>query len=115
MPGSNPSKPSPHRRLLSALIVGCAGATLLPARWTRPVVDSVLLPAHAQTSPDPDSCNGQTFAPQVFNSADGLEVRVPECATMVTLTLVGGAGGGGGGGGGSIGVMAMPAVTAPLV
>lgn len=36
--------------------VAAAGATCsLPSRWKRPVVDSVLLPAHAQTSVQPTS------------------------------------------------------------
>jgi hypothetical protein len=43
-----------RRRLLMALAAGGAGATvtakLLPARWTRPAIDSVLLPAHAQAT-----------------------------------------------------------------
>lgn len=40
-----------RRRLLKAIGGGtAAGATLLPGRWSKPVVDAVLLPAHAQTS-----------------------------------------------------------------
>jgi len=42
-----------RRGLLKRLVAGgTAGAALaLPAAWTRPVVQSVVLPAHAQTSP----------------------------------------------------------------
>lgn len=45
-----------RRRLLGALTVGggVLTARILPDHWIRPVVDSVLLPAHAQTSPDAD-------------------------------------------------------------
>jgi len=41
-----------RRRLVQALVLaGSAGAARsLPDQWARPVVDSVLLPAHAQTS-----------------------------------------------------------------
>ena len=39
-----------RRKLISGLTVGIAGASQLPTQWTKPVVNSVLLPAHAQTS-----------------------------------------------------------------
>jgi hypothetical protein len=41
-----------RRRLIKALSVTgvAAGAVSLPQQWTRPVVDSVSLPAHAQTT-----------------------------------------------------------------
>lgn len=42
---------STRRRLLQTLGKGAgASAALLPVVWTRPVVDSVVLPAHGQTS-----------------------------------------------------------------
>ena len=38
-----------RRRLLSAVAVaGAAGASRLPEKWQRPVIDHALLPAHAQ-------------------------------------------------------------------
>jgi hypothetical protein len=41
----------PRRRLLKTLVGGAAAAAgALPERWTRPVVDAVLLPAHAQAT-----------------------------------------------------------------
>jgi hypothetical protein len=53
-PVSSTKVSSSRRRLLKALTAGGAGAAitakLLPASWTRPVVDSVLLPAHAQAT-----------------------------------------------------------------
>jgi hypothetical protein len=49
------SNVTPHRderrRLLAKLMVGGAAATALPVQWSKPVVDTVLLPVHAQTSP----------------------------------------------------------------
>ncbi len=41
-----------RRQVLGVINVGLLGvlSTNLPARWTKPVVDTVLLPAHAQTS-----------------------------------------------------------------
>ena len=48
------STPDSRRRLLKALSLGGAAAGLgqvLPERWVRPIVNSVVLPAHAQLSP----------------------------------------------------------------
>ena len=47
------------RKLLKSIAAG-GGAIVagksLPDKWTAPVVDTVLLPAHAQTSPAPPAC-----------------------------------------------------------
>lgn len=40
-----------RRKLLGAIAAGGAVANLLPSKWSKPVVDSILLPAHAQMSP----------------------------------------------------------------
>lgn len=51
---SSREKPA-RRRLLKVLASGSGavvGMKTLPAHWTQPVLDSVALPAHAQTSPD---------------------------------------------------------------
>jgi len=40
-----------RRRLLAGGVVSAFTVPLLPDQWTHPVVQSVLLPAHAQTSP----------------------------------------------------------------
>ena len=51
-----------RRRLLQAL--GAAGgsaiAALAPAKWTKPLIEAVVLPAHAATSPgaSPTNCSG---------------------------------------------------------
>lgn len=39
-----------RRRVLGATLAGAALTPVLPSRWTKPVVDTVLLPAHAQTT-----------------------------------------------------------------
>ena len=57
-----------RRKLLKSIAAG-SGAIVagksLPDKWTAPVVDSVLLPAHAQTSPAPTTtaAPGTTAAP----------------------------------------------------
>lgn len=52
MPESNQSR----RKLLKSIAAG-SGAVIagksLPESWSKPVVDSVMLPVHAQTSPSP--------------------------------------------------------------
>jgi len=52
-----------RRKLLKTIAAG-SGAVVagkgLPESWSRPVVDSVLLPAHAQTSQDQTSTQGPT-------------------------------------------------------
>ena len=58
-------KSSDSRRKLLKSIAAGSGAIVagksLPESWSRPVVDSVMLPAHAQTSPvepPPSDCSG---------------------------------------------------------
>jgi len=50
-----------RRRALKALVAGGAlgSASLLPERWLKPVVESVVVPAHAQLSPS--ACTGGCF------------------------------------------------------
>lgn len=40
-----------RRKALKRLILGGGVLASMPDRWTKPVVESVLLPAHAQASP----------------------------------------------------------------
>lgn len=47
----NNSKEAPVRRRVLMSVLGASGsAVVMPGRWTKPFVDSVLLPAHAQTT-----------------------------------------------------------------
>lgn len=39
-----------RRRLLKALVIGGTAAAVLPEKWVKPVVDTVIVPAHAQGS-----------------------------------------------------------------
>lgn len=50
----NVTKPSMERRsVLKSVALSGAGLSVLPSAWTKPVVNSVLLPAHAQTTAMP--------------------------------------------------------------
>jgi hypothetical protein len=50
-----------RRRVLEILTVGGLTVTiLLPSRWIKPVVESVIVPAHAQASPVRTPVRGTT-------------------------------------------------------
>lgn len=62
---------SARRRLLSALAITGGGSFLaksLPDRWLQPVVDTVILPAHAQIT---GSCSGLSCHVRVFDTGGG--------------------------------------------
>jgi hypothetical protein len=45
---------NPNRRQALKIVItigGVATTVLLPSKWTRPVVQSIVVPAHAQASP----------------------------------------------------------------
>ena len=58
-PSENQSKL--RRRLLTGGVAAGVTAPFIPSSWTRPLVESVLLPAHAQTSPDDEGCRDDVF------------------------------------------------------
>lgn len=72
------STPSSARRLIVTGGALAGAGLLLPERWTRPVVQSVLLPAHAQTTPG----TGQPCPPVVIAG------RQLSCDTQVAEFLV---------------------------
>jgi hypothetical protein len=42
-----------RRKVLQKILIGggiAAGSAMLPDKWTKPVVDAIIAPAHAQTS-----------------------------------------------------------------
>lgn len=65
----------PRRKLIKLMAVGGTGlsAAVLPERWTRPVVNSVLLPAHAATTDE---------------AASGTRGEVPESCQHDSVTIV---------------------------
>lgn len=42
-----------RRRILRSIVIGGGIAATVPKTWVKPVVDSVILPSHAQVSPPP--------------------------------------------------------------
>ena len=56
MSKDNNKTPEERRKALKKILAGTGAVTVAaaaPEKWTTPVVDSVVLPAHAQTSTDP--------------------------------------------------------------
>lgn len=81
-----------RRRAVLARLVGVAvvpASVVLPAKWTRPVIDAVVLPAHAQLS-TPPVCLAEFRSPGTF------QYTVPANTTTLSVTLSGAGGGGGG-------------------
>jgi len=95
-----------RRKLLKSIAAG-SGAIVagksLPESWSRPVVDSVMLPAHAQTSPPPpveEPTFGGAALSVVLNDMDNdsmLAQLTNEFAdTFISPAHAGGSGNGGG-------------------
>ncbi|MGM0553979.1 MAG: twin-arginine translocation signal domain-containing protein [Pseudomonadota bacterium] len=61
-PENNTRKAAPdsRRRLLKLLGLGGAAAVIMPERWSKPIIDSVILPAHAQGTGGDDGENENT-------------------------------------------------------
>ena len=87
-----------RRKLLKTIVSGggviVAGKSL-PESWTKPVVDSVMLPAHAETSPaeptPPTPCTpclvAETYCAGRSNGAGGGSIDI-SVATNGTVTVV---------------------------
>ncbi len=62
-------KPTSRRKLIKTAIAGSAAAVVLPAKWSTPVLNTVLTPAHAQTSTPPTIVTGvyASIAPLALN------------------------------------------------
>lgn len=74
-----------RRRSIKLITAGTA-VTLsrLPVHWTQPVVESVLLPAHAQMSPTPSAGDSLLHFSAVLSNPDGGDCG-PDAREMVTV------------------------------
>lgn len=71
-----------RRKIVLSAIVGGAGLASLPKRWSQPIVNTVILPVHAQTS---DSCSGFEVEPidqPIDITVTETEVRGPIVASL---------------------------------
>jgi hypothetical protein len=69
-----------RRRLLKSIMVGGGLATTshtIPQRWSRPVVDTVVLPAHAQTSAIEGDFGGSGVAGSLVEAMSVLDMIAP--------------------------------------
>lgn len=83
---NNDSKHQVRRSTLKTLLVGGGTLTLsaLPSQWTKPMVDAVMLPSHAQTTePEPEARNG--FSVALETRAPGLLNRIIPTAHASTV------------------------------
>jgi len=102
-PGTSPEPHRSTRRTLLAAAIGGA-AVAVPGHWRRPLIDSVILPAHAQTSietpsvafsicppetiPDGGSISFTLSETSCSTGADGVAFLTAQCdAGVTTLTI----------------------------
>lgn len=78
---NEPTNPA-RRRLLSALIAGSGSALVLPRQWTKPVIDQVFMPAHAQATA-PYAADG-TYSGRLENLQTDLNINVAGDDAVVT-------------------------------
>ena len=82
-----------RRKLLKSIAAG-SGAIVagksLPESWSRPVVDSVMLPAHAQTSPATPSSGGTPPAGDTSPAINGVFTNYPVNGTLNDLDFLDG-------------------------
>lgn len=76
--------PMKHSSARRALIATLGAAALLPQRWTKPIVDSVMLPAHAQTSAPP---SGPSISCEFSRGAEGFAPRVAGGTFEIDTTI----------------------------
>jgi len=110
----NKKKPSELRRNLLKSLAAGTGAVVagksLPEKWSKPVVDSVLLPAHAQTSPPPPT-NFNYFGVNVTSAGIESDSRFAE---FISNTLIDNAHAGDGPPGGNPIIEMSAAVDGPM-
>ena len=83
-----------RRKSLSNILAGSTLAgtgIILPEKWVMPVIHSVILPAHAQTS----TCEFVLTSGFVYSTPGVYNFEVPECASLLSVQLRGGGGGAG--------------------
>ena len=76
-----------RRKALRKLLVGggiVGASTQLPDKWTKPLVDSVLVPAHAQTSVTPQPTPNPTPQPTALPQPSPVPTPQPTPAPTVT-------------------------------
>ena len=74
---NNPAKRASLKHLRNASLGSVVVASMdLSGGWVRPVVNQVLLPVHAKTTPGPDPCGVPQIAINKLNCSSGLPVEL---------------------------------------
>ena len=98
------SKRNFNKKVLSLSGAALLTAPFLPKQWTKPVINSVLMPAHAQTSVSAGGSAGSAPVVAVtcseFFSSNGT-FTVPAGATAIEVVAIGASGGAGSSGNGN--------------
>ena len=106
-----------RRKAISSIVVGGGAITLtqLPSKWKKPIVDSIILPAHAQTSIIAETVDETIvgIVNEAFDTPGTFTFTVPAGVTTLQVTAAGG--GGGGGGGGTLGAIGVSGGEGELV
>ncbi|RBP53545.1 hypothetical protein [Arenicella xantha] len=90
------------KALIGSTVLGAG--SLLPTRWSKPLITEMVLPAHAQTSvPIVAVC--QQVDDVVFAEAGAVQYEIPAGVNLISVQVVGGSGGGGGSGAADIGAL----------
>lgn len=79
-----------RRRALNTGLTAVATSLFLPGQWTRPVVHSVLLPAHAQTSPEATPPEETSPGGAVYAVEGVVAVGFSSCETLTVCAVVNG-------------------------
>ncbi len=79
-------KSAKRRKLLIAM--GVVGSSQLPAAWSKPIVDAIVLPAHAELSQASQSSNTETSAPTEFVGSIDLGVTLNASPIQNILSTV---------------------------
>ncbi len=79
-----------RRKLLKSLAVG-SGAVVagksLPESWSKPVINSVVLPAHAETTDGSGSSGGDQTTAAPTTTAEQCNIAGERCASFVALRI----------------------------
>lgn len=105
-PSDQGKKSDPRRSLLKTLAVGGVAGAALPTQWSKPMIDSVVLPAHAQTTsgtvtgggggggagpgPAPSRSTGEALMDFFVNPASAGEPDVEDYCLELSISVNGG-------------------------
>lgn len=73
-----------RRKLLGVIGVGSVSAAAMPSTWTKPLIDAVVLPAHAQTSEIEMCMSNTSVGGPLIGNASGADNCQAACEAEAT-------------------------------